>query len=101
MDTKELEFQSVLAQKLKILLAKTGKKQRELADKMGISYAFVGNILNEREKASAYRLNQMLVNMDKPSLLDWIDSLIADEPEKKTPKLRLTLPESHREPLNA
>ena len=91
MDAKELEFQAVLVQKLKTLLTKTGKKQKELAEKMGVTNSFVAGILNEREKASAYRLNQMLVNMEKPSLLDWIDSLIADEPEKKNTEIAIDI----------
>jgi transcriptional regulator with XRE-family HTH domain len=77
----EKEFYSTLSQKLRELVDKTGLKQKDIAAKMQVNNSFVGNILNEREKASVYRLNQMLASIDKPTLLEWLDSLI-DEKKK-------------------
>lgn len=81
---EEKEFQIMLSKKIKALILKSGKKQKELAEEMGVKNTFISGILNEREKTSVYRMNQMLESMGKPSLLDWLDSLIRNEPEKKT-----------------
>lgn len=98
---EEKEFQAVLAQKLRALIAKTGTKKKELAESIGVNNSFIGGILNEREKASTYRLDQMLVHMGKPSILDLIDRMIQDEPEKKTLKLTLKSQPSHSPQLTA
>jgi transcriptional regulator with XRE-family HTH domain len=94
----EKEFYSTLSQKLRELVDKTGLKQKDIAAKMQVNNSFVGNILNEREKASVYRLNQMLASIDKPTLLEWLDSLID---EKKTLKLTLKSPASPPTPWPA
>lgn len=84
----EQEFYKTLGDKLKTIRKTTDIKQTELAEKMGVNKSFVGLIESQGEKTSAYRINQMLENMGKPSLLDLIDRVIS-EPEKKTSKLTL------------
>lgn len=82
----EKEFYSELSQKLSNLVDKTGLKRKELAEKMEVNNSFIGGILNDRERASAYRINQILENTGKPTLIEWLELLVD---EKKTAKLTL------------
>lgn len=86
----EQEFYTQLGEKLKSLRKKTDLNQTELAKKIGVNQSFIGLIESQGEKASAFRLNQILEHLNYPSILDILDNLIT---EKKTVKLTLKSPD--------
>lgn len=94
----EQDFYKQLGERIKVLRKKTDLNQVELAEKLGVNKSFIGMIESQGEKASAFRLNQLLEYMNYPSLLEIIDNLIA---EKKTVKLTLRSAASPMTPFPA
>lgn len=74
---EENEFYNALSDKLIAIRKKRKIKQKDMAELIGVSQPFLGNIEKQREKASAYRLNQILIKAGYPSLLEMIDNLLA------------------------
>lgn len=87
---EEKEYYEKLGKYFRDLREAKGIKQIDLASQMGIHSAIISEFENKGTKISAFRLDQIHKVLTGEGLF-----------EKKTPKLRLTLPESHREPLSA
>ena len=77
MDANEQEFYTWLGNRLRELREKSGKKKREVAEKLGISPTFLSKVENDGKKISAYQINRAL------KVMGFSQSDLFDEEGKK------------------
>lgn len=79
----EQEFYKEIGTKLKALRERSGKKQKDIAEALGVKPPFISDIENKGVKVSAFQLKRIL------STLGFSHSDLFEDEEKKT--LNVTL----------